>query len=59
MQNKANFLKDQMTVSSLVPKDYENTPDWTLGENKPNSNPMSKQLAGAKPLRAESAKMAR
>jgi len=33
-----------MNVSSILTMDYENISDWTLGENKPNSNPMSKQF---------------
>jgi len=41
-QNKANLLDAQMNVTSILTKDYENVPDWTLGENKPNSNPISK-----------------
>ncbi len=37
---------------------YENKNNWTLGENKPNSNPIMKQLVGAGLRRPESAKMA-
>ena len=44
MQNKPNFQKSQMSVSIFSQRAYKNTPDWTLGENKPNSNPISKQL---------------
>ena len=40
MQNKPNFRKSQMNVKSYNTKDYENKRDWTLGENKPNSNPI-------------------
>jgi len=29
-----------MNVNILVTKDYENISDWTLGQNKPNSNPI-------------------
>jgi hypothetical protein len=29
-----------MNVSSIITKYYENKSDWTLGENKPNSNPI-------------------
>ncbi len=29
-----------MNVSIFLQKDYENKSDWTLGENKPNSNPI-------------------
>jgi hypothetical protein len=30
----------QMNVNSLITTDYENISDWTLGQNKPNSNPI-------------------
>jgi len=29
-----------MNVNSLITIDYENKSNWTLGENKPNSNPI-------------------
>jgi hypothetical protein len=29
-----------MNVNSLLTMDYENISDWTLGESKPNSNPI-------------------
>jgi len=44
MQNKPNFQKSQMNVTSFSQKDYENISDWTLGENKPNSNPIKPNL---------------
>ncbi len=47
MQNKPNFQKSQMNVSILLQKDYENKRDWTLGENKPNSNPNKPNLRKA------------
>jgi len=28
-----------MNVSSLLTTDYENKSNWTIGQNKPNSNP--------------------
>ena len=40
MQNKANFLESQMNVTSLITVAYENKSDWTLGENKPKTNPI-------------------
>jgi len=40
MQNKPNFQKSQMNVNSIITIDYENIIDWTLGQNKPNSNPI-------------------
>jgi len=43
MQNKPNFRKSQMNVSILTKMAYENKRDWTLGENKPNSNPIQTQ----------------
>ncbi len=39
MQNKANFQKSQVDVSLYNTTDYERKSNWTLGENKPNSNP--------------------
>jgi len=39
MQNKPNFRKSQMNVSIFSKMAYENKSNWTLGENKPNSNP--------------------
>jgi len=44
MQNKPNFQKSQMNVTSLVAMDYENIANWTLGENKPNSKPIKPNL---------------
>jgi len=43
MQNKPNFQKSQMNVNPYNTMDYENISDWTLGENKPNSNPISER----------------
>ena len=40
MQNKPNFQKAQMNANVFITKDYENISDWTLGQNKPNSNPI-------------------
>ncbi len=40
MQNKPNFRKAKMFVKSYITKDYENISNWTLGQNKPNSNPI-------------------
>jgi hypothetical protein len=40
MQNKPNFQKSQMNVSILSKMDYENKSYWTLGENKPKTNPI-------------------
>ncbi len=37
-----------MNVKSYNTKDYENISDWTLGENKPNSNPIKPNLQKAK-----------
>ncbi len=48
MQNKANFRKSQMNVNLYNTTDYENKSNWTLGENKPNSNPIKANLKRAK-----------
>ena len=37
-----------MNVSIFSTKDYENKSNWTLGENKPNSNPIKPNLRKAK-----------
>jgi hypothetical protein len=36
MQNKPNFRKAEMNVTSLITVEYENNSNWILGENKPN-----------------------
>jgi len=41
MQNKPNFRKSQMNIILYNTKAYENKSNWTLGQNKPNSNPIS------------------
>jgi len=48
MQNKPNFRKAQMNVSIFSKMAYENISDWTLSENKPNSNPIKPNLQKAK-----------
>ncbi len=48
MQNKPNFQKSQMNVSIFLQMVYENISDWTLGQNKPNSNPIKPNLQKAK-----------
>ena len=35
-----------MNVTSLITVDYENNSNWTLGENKPNSNPILSAVGG-------------
>jgi len=40
MQNKPNFQDPQMNVSIYLQTAYENKSNWTLGENKANSNPI-------------------
>ena len=37
-----------MNVSVFLQMDYENKHNWTLGENKPNSNPIKPNLRKAK-----------
>ena len=39
MQNKPNFRKSQINLKFCNKMTYENKSNWTLGENKPNSNP--------------------
>jgi len=37
-----------MNVSIFIQMDYENISDWTLGQNKPNSNPIKPNFKKAK-----------
>jgi len=37
-----------MNVTSFITKHYENKSNWTLGENKPNSNPIKPNLPEGK-----------
>jgi len=37
-----------MNANPYNTKDYERKSDWTLGENKPNSNPIKPNLRKAK-----------
>jgi len=48
MQNKPNVKDAQINVNSLITTDYENISDWTLGQNKANSNPIKPNLKKAK-----------
>ena len=43
MQNKPNFQRSQMNVNTYNTTDYENIANWTLGESKPNTNPIQTQ----------------
>ncbi len=47
MQNKPNFKDTQMNVSIFIQMDYKNLSDWTIGQNKPNSNPNKPNLRKA------------
>jgi len=48
MQNKPNFRKSQMNLKFCKQMAYENKRNWTLGQNKPNSNPIKPNLRKAK-----------
>ncbi len=48
MQNKPNLQKSQMNATLYNKRDYERKRDWTLGQNKPNSNPIKANLKRAK-----------
>jgi len=37
---QTQFPKSQMNVNPYNTTDYKNIANWTLGENKPNSNPI-------------------
>jgi hypothetical protein len=48
MQNKPNFQKSQMNLKFCKQMDYENKRNWTIGQNKPNSNPNKPNCQKAK-----------
>ena len=48
MQNKPNFRKAKMDVNIYYTEIYENISDWTIGQNKPNSNPIKPNLRRAR-----------
>jgi hypothetical protein len=48
MQNKPNFRKSQMNVSAVITTVNENISNWTLGQSKPNSNPIKANLPEGK-----------
>ncbi len=48
MQNKPNFPKSQMNVNTYNKTDYENKRNWTIGQSKPNSNPIKPNFQKAK-----------
>ena len=48
MQNKPNFQKSQMNLNLYNTRDYERKRNWTLGESKPNSNPIKPNFKKAK-----------
>jgi hypothetical protein len=50
MQNEPNLPKAQMNVNKVLTKDYENKPNWTLGENEPKTNPIKANFRGKKML---------
>jgi hypothetical protein len=44
MQNKPNFQDAQMNLKFCKEMAYENKHNWTLGQNKPNSNPIAERV---------------
>ncbi len=53
MQNKPNFQKSQMNVSTFSQKDYENKYNWTFGENKPKQTQFQYQICKTNPNRTQ------
>jgi len=45
---QTQFPKSQMNVNPYNTTDYENKSNWTLGQNKPNSNPNKPNLKRVK-----------
>jgi hypothetical protein len=45
---QTQFPKSQMNVNIYNTTDYENISDWTIGQSKPNSNPIKPNLPEGK-----------
>jgi hypothetical protein len=45
MQNKANFRKVKLNVNKVLTRDYVQMDTWSIGKNKPNSNPIKANLS--------------
>ena len=50
MQNKANFQKAKMNITSVLTRNYENNRRGEHRKNKPNSNPIK---ANSNPIRTQ------
>ncbi len=46
-QNKPNLVRRRRIANVFITKDYENKRDWTIGQSKPNSNPIKPNLQNA------------
>ncbi|MFB0555637.1 MAG: hypothetical protein ACETWQ_20215 [Phycisphaerae bacterium] len=44
MQNKPNLVRRRRIANIFITMTYENKSNWTLGQNKPNSNPNKPNL---------------
>jgi hypothetical protein len=44
LTNKPNFRKSQMNVTDLLIREYDKMDTWSIGKNKPNSNPIQTQF---------------
>ena len=53
MQNKAKYLDDQMNVSPVTTKDYENKTLGEHGKNEPKTNPIRTQTNPIKPNQSQ------
>jgi len=42
--NKANFRKSQVNITIYMKRDYVRMDTWSIGKNKPNSNPIQTQF---------------
>jgi hypothetical protein len=52
--NKPNFRKSEMNVNKVLTKDYDKMDTWSIGKNKPNSNPIQTQFKpNSNPIKAK------
>ncbi len=53
MQNKPNFRKTEMNITSALAKDYENIPPTKKCQNKPNQTQFHHQICKTNPNRTQ------
>ena len=54
LQNEPNFRKSQMNLTALLTREYVQMDTWSIGKNKPKTNPIQSQYkANSKPKQSQ------